>query len=339
MLRVPCNIFIWSATVEEDDRKEGSADMSSQVKQSANLERIKSAQSTENAVLPPFLKWAGGKRWIVPSVRQFIPKRIDKYIEPFLGSGAMYFHINPSSALLADVNEELIETYLAIQLDWKKVSKLLGAHHTKHSKKHYYEVRDQNLRDLFSKAARFIYLNRTCWNGLYRVNQAGAFNVPKGTKTNVLLDSDDFESVANRLFDADLRVCDFEEAIDESVAGDFIFADPPYTVKHNLNGFIKYNETLFSWDDQIRLRNALARARERGVSILLTNANHESVRELYADGFNQFGLDRASVIAGDPTFRGTTCELVVTSKPIRREAASLNLKFARFSCKTRPSQT
>ena len=224
----------------------------------------------------------------------------------------MYFHINPSSALLADVNEELIETYLAIQLDWKKVSKLLGAHHTKHSKKHYYEVRDQNLRDLFSKAARFIYLNRTCWNGLYRVNLNGVFNVPKGTKDSVVFAGESFDGPSRALAKAELRACDFEKTIALAKDGDLLFVDPPYTVKHNFNGFAKYNETIFSWTDQIRLRNALDGAASRGVKIMLTNADHESVVELFFGLGNIHKVRRTSLIASESQRRSSVTEIVMT---------------------------
>src|SRR5699024_9439870 len=116
-----------------------------------------------------------------------------------------------------------------------------------------------------NRAARFIYLNRTCWNGLYRVNKQGKFNVPIGTKVNVRLESDNFMLTSDILKKVDLLISDFENIVDGALEDDFVFADPPYTVAHNNNGFIKYNEKLFSWSDQVRLRDAIIRARERGV--------------------------------------------------------------------------
>lgn len=164
-----------------------------------------------------------------------------------------------------------------------------------------------------NRAARFIYLNRTCWNGLYRVNLSGRFNVPLGTKTNVLLPTDNFIHASRALTDASLQSCDFERTIDRAGRGDFIFADPPYTVRHNNNGFIKYNQQIFSWDDQIRLRDSLWRAHLRGAKVLLTNANHTSVVQLYEDFPVVQALGRNSLLSADTQYRGSVEELLVRS--------------------------
>ena len=168
-------------------------------------------------------------------------------------------------------------------------------------------------RTPITRAARFIYLNRTCWNGLYRVNLNGQFNVPIGTKKNVLLDSDNFEELSKLLRDTRLIVSDFEAIIEQAQAGDLVFADPPYTVRHNLNGFVKYNEKIFHWDDQIRLRDCLVRAHDRGCLIFLTNANHPSVMKLYKGHFDISSLKRSSVIAANSSDRGKYEELVITN--------------------------
>lgn len=259
----------------------------------------------------PFLKWAGGKRWLVENHFHLVDIQFDRYIEPFLGSGAVFFRLAPKRAILCDKNAQLIQTYLAIREDWSKVEQHLRRHHRRHCKEYYYSVRAQNLRSTVTRAARFIYLNRTCWNGLYRVNLDGQFNVPIGTKTNVVLGTDNFEEIAACLVNADLIAGDFQKAIDEAGAGDFVFVDPPYTVKHNHNGFIKYNEAMFSWDDQIRLRNCVAAAVERGARVLVTNAYHENVRELYQGVGEITKLSRPSVIAAAPNARGSYEEMVI----------------------------
>jgi len=128
----------------------------------------------------------------------------------------------------------------------------LARHQELHCKDYYYMVRNKKPRGRIKAAAWLLYLNRTCWNGLYRLNQAGNFNVPIGTKTLVCLPTDDFPAASAALSDVDLRACDFEETIERTRVGDLIFVDPPYTVKHNLNGFVKYNETIFSWSDQVQ---------------------------------------------------------------------------------------
>lgn len=267
--------------------------------------------------LTPFLKWAGGKRWLAPLIEQKVGEITGRYIEPFLGGGAVFFRLLPGQAILNDANANLIETYRAIQADHLSVKRHLDIHHRLHSVDYYYKMRSYLPRCQFRKAARFIYLNRTCWNGLYRVNLKGAFNVPIGTKTKVTLETDDWANIAGCLAQTELMCGDFEDCIDRADIGDVVFADPPYTVKHNYNGFIKYNECLFSWCDQERLSRALARAANRGVIVVATNANHESVRSLYqTPEFDLHTLSRNSVLSGDPKYRGQFQELLIASKSI-----------------------
>lgn len=268
---------------------------------------------TAAAPMIPFLKWAGGKRWFAMQAHEMMPQSYERYVEPFLGSGALYFSLRPERALLADLNPRLVETYEAIKLDWQKVYEELQWHQKQHSREHYYEERARTRRADYARAAQFIYLNRTCWNGLYRVNRAGQFNVPIGTKSAVLMNTDDFEGTAQQLAKSKLRCSDFSDVLSECGADDFVFVDPPYTVKHNVNGFIKYNETLFSWNDQIRLRDAVEAAKRRGAKVLVTNADHPSVRQLYKDVGTMRSVSRSSVLAGDARFRAHVSELVVTT--------------------------
>ena len=259
----------------------------------------------------PFLKWAGGKRWLVYYHHDIFPCSYNRYIEPFLGSGAVFFHLQPRNAILSDTNLELINCYQALKSDSDKVLKTLKQHDRKHCKDYYYHIRDAKPRNIYTRAARFIYLNRTCWNGLYRVNLNGQFNVPIGTKNNILLDTDTFDAVSKQLKGAEIRHSDFETVIDEAEKNDLIFIDPPYTVKHNYNGFIKYNETLFNWEDQLRLRDATVRAKQRGAQIVLTNADHKSIRALYRNDFDLYRVNRESVLAANSSFRGKVHELLV----------------------------
>lgn len=233
----------------------------------------------------PFLKWAGGKRWFVKKHPDLFPAEYNRYIEPFLGSGAVFFHLQPKKAILGDLSEDLIETYQAIKDDWKNVYRHLKVHHKKHSEQYYYKIRDANYRSNTTKAARFIYLNRTCWNGLYRVNMRGEFNVPIGSNNNVLHDDDCFNEASLLLQNAKLKSVDFEDLIDKAVEGDLLFIDPPYTVRHNYNAFVQYNEKLFSWADQERLFYAVKRAQNRGAHVIGTNAYHSTVRKLYRTCF------------------------------------------------------
>ncbi|RAR64733.1 DNA adenine methylase [Onishia taeanensis] len=265
---------------------------------------------SEQIVLP-FLKWAGGKRWLVRDHPEIFPTEFNTYIEPFLGSGSVFFHLQPQQALLSDANQELITTYRALRNRNRMVENLLKSYHEQHSEEFYYFMRAQTPTRQTEIAARMIYLNRTCWNGLYRVNLSGKFNVPKGTKSNVVLDTDNFRETAKLLRRSVITHSDFEAIVDAAQENDFVFVDPPYTVRHNYNGFVKYNEKLFSWEDQVRLKHAIDRATERGAKVLLTNANHESIIELYQDYVQHSTLSRSSVLSGKSEFRGKYSELAI----------------------------
>lgn len=223
----------------------------------------------------------------------------------------MFFHLQPETAFLSDLNGDLVNAYLTVRDSCDQLQKILKSYHKLHSESFYYKIRASKPRNSVYKAARFIYLNRTCWNGLYRVNKKGEFNVPMGTKTNVILDSDDFSKISKLLKGIEIEACDFQETVDKASRGDFVFIDPPYTVKHNLNGFIKYNETIFSWEDQIRLRNCISRAVDRGAQVLVMNAHHKSIEDLYQDMGEMVQMNRASVIAGKAEFRGVYSELAI----------------------------
>lgn len=252
----------------------------------------------------PFIKWAGGKRWLADTIQELAPAKIENYHEPFFGGGAVFFSLQPKAAMLSDTNADLISCYKYVRKAPRKIEALLAVYQERHSVDFYYEVRASKFSDPIQRAAQFLYLNRTCFNGLYRVNKLGQFNVPVGTKTSVVLPSDDFRAAAKVLKGVKLICCDFEVSIDSANEGDFVFCDPPYTVKHNMNGFIKYNEKIFSWSDQIRLRDCVARAKNRGVKVVVTNAKHDSVKDLYSKISEEITVERSSVMSGQAVARG-----------------------------------
>lgn len=279
-----------------------------------NKHTISQTDNEKSYHLKPFLKWAGGKRWLVNNHAHLFPLKYNKYIEPFLGSGAVFFHLLPKKAILGDYNKELISTYKAIKQNAALVHRYLKEHHKKHSSDYYYKIRESLPRSLSACAARFIYLNRTCWNGLYRVNLNNIFNVPIGTKENVLFEDDCFDEISNSLQNAKLYSRDFETLIDKADNGDLVFVDPPYTVRHNNNAFIKYNEKLFTWKDQERLFCALKRAKDRGVQVVSTNACNRSVIELYKNTFYTHTVSRHSAISSKVETRKIYDELVITTE-------------------------
>jgi DNA adenine methylase len=259
----------------------------------------------------PFLKWAGGKRWLAPLLTKGLNYHYNVYIEPFLGSGSVFFALRPNTAILSDQNQSLINCYNAIKRRPDLVARYLREFVPVHDDKFYYEERDRVYSSDYRSAAQFLYLNRTCWNGLYRVNRLGKFNVPRGSKDSILLPTDDFDGVASRLAAASIQVSDFQVTMERAKKGDLIFADPPYTVKHNLNGFVKYNQNIFSWDDQIRLRDCAVRAAQRGATTIITNADHESIWELHGSADQMITLPRSSVISGKASGRGNTTEVLI----------------------------
>lgn len=259
------------------------------------------------------LKWAGGKRWLISEYRHLFPTHVDRLIEPFAGSAAVFFELCPDTAILGDSNPWLIDTYVAVKRNWRKVYEYLERHHRLHSRGHYYKVRSEKPRSFYAQAANFIYLNRTCWNGLYRLSRTGEFNVPIGNRNSVIHDDDDFELFAERLQCTSLLKQDFGSTIALARKGDVIYADPPYIAHHENNGFVEYNEHLFTWQDQIRLRDRLRSAAERGCAIIASNAYHASIKELYVDWANLETLKRQSSISGAVSGRGACKEYLITA--------------------------
>lgn len=261
----------------------------------------------------PFLKWPGGKRWLVRKYPALFPKHFRRLIEPFLGSGAVFFHLKPEAAILSDANEDLIACYKAIKNHPEQLDGVVRGMHKRHSAAFYYRVRSSTPHSELGRAARFLYLNRTCFNGIYRVNLKGQFNVPMGTKNRVAFPQGYLLEVARTLKAANIHAGDFEETILNAEAGDFVYIDPPYTVMHNNNNFVKYNDTLFSWEDQIRLAKSVRLAVQRGAQVLVSNADHPSVRELYLPIGKLTTVSRPSVLAASASARRPTTEIAVTN--------------------------
>ncbi|MDO9557218.1 MAG: Dam family site-specific DNA-(adenine-N6)-methyltransferase [Coriobacteriia bacterium] len=263
----------------------------------------------------PFLNWAGGKRWLVSNYPESLTQTEGRYIEPFLGSGAVFFHLQPSSSLLSDVNSQLVETFAAVRDDSGRVYDKLREHQRRHCSEYYYRMRRSRPRTAATRAARLIYLNRTCFNGLYRVNLKGEFNVPIGSKQSVVLPDDDFAAWATALASSELVAQDFELTLESARKGDFVYVDPPYTVKHNMNNFVKYNEHIFSWSDQERLARSLTAVVDRGACVVLSNADHPSVRELYGSrSWDHMTVCRHSRLAASSDHRRPTTELLISSR-------------------------
>jgi len=270
-----------------------------------------------NRKLAPFLKWPGGKRWFISKYCDLIPTQYNHYFEPFIGGGSVFFRLLPDSATISDINPELINLYITMRDNPDDLKEVLLYHQYRHCKDYYYSVRACETLENIEKAGRFLYLNRTCYNGMYRVNQQGKFNVPIGTKDNCTYDLNLFTEYSNALKGVRICTSDFGTIIKEAGNKDLIFVDPPYTIAHNQNSFIKYNEHLFTWADQERLLNELNAAKTRGAMIFATNANYRTLREMYIEhGFYVRVIERYSAISGKSDKRGKQEELLITSIPI-----------------------
>lgn len=262
----------------------------------------------------PFISWAGSKRRLLPQIMPHIPESYDRYIEPFLGGGSLFLELAPQRAVLNDACAPLVETWRAIQRNADGVHK--EATRRELNKEQYYVARAERGGGYLQKAGRFIYLNKGAFNGLYRVNLRGEFNVPWGApKSDFVCDLANLRNVQKLLTGgrASLSCGDFEASVDLAGRRDFLFIDPPYVTSHNNNGFLEYNEKIFSWDDQVRLAAAARRAVGRGATVLVTNANHEKVIALY-DGFTQVVIERASTLAASSAKRGRTTEVLLIGR-------------------------
>jgi DNA adenine methylase len=261
----------------------------------------------------PFLRWAGGKNWLIKHLDQLIPRNgFKNYHEPFLGGGSVFLYLSPQrKAYLSDLNEDLISTYLAIKNDPEIIIKKLQTY--TNSKDFYYSIREEKFTDQFDKAAQFIYLNQTSFNGIYRVNLRGEYNVPYGFRKKEFLEPEVLYKVSAALKNAILFSGDFSLVKSNIKKNDFIFLDPPYTVSHNDNGFIKYNQDLFSLDDQIRLSKLIEVIKRKDAYYLLTNAAHTTIVEIFEKGDSFIPIQRASLIGGKNAKRGQTTEYIFTN--------------------------
>lgn len=232
----------------------------------------------------PFLKWAGGKRQLLDELNKHKPQSFNKYIEPFIGGGAMYFNIGADEAIISDSNEELIITYQQIQSNLKEVIAHLKTF--KHNEDFYYSIRRKDPRQLEDsfRAARLIYLNKTCFNGLYRVNKKGMFNVPYGKGNGNFLQEEVLQDASEYLQNTKIIHDDYLNVLKKyATPGDFVFLDPPYYPVGKYSDFKRYTKEFFYHEDQVKLKEEFDRLVQIGCSVLLTNSDHEVILDLYSD--------------------------------------------------------
>jgi DNA adenine methylase len=265
----------------------------------------------------PFLRWTGSKRWFTKDhLHKFLPTAFNNYHEPFLGGGATFFYLkqksnNPSRKyFLADSNEELINCYTQLQVNPEIVIDHLKTF--RNTKDDYYLIRAKLLENDGLRAARFIYLNRTSFNGIYRVNNLGSYNVPYGNRPKVDFVTEKLLHESSQLLKGvSLSNKSFENSLDEIHKNDLVFIDPPYTIAHENNGFIEYNQKLFSWEDQLKLKCYIQEIEKKGAFYIVTNAHHSSITSLYEHLGTKKKLSRESKVGGRNKTRGIFNELVI----------------------------
>lgn len=264
----------------------------------------------------PFIKWVGGKGRLLEQLSPLLPKDVKRrrHVEPFIGGGAMFFARAPRRALIADVNPALVATYTAIRDDLDTVIGHLGRLAAKHSSEHYYATRERyNERDLapVEKAATFIYLNKTCFNGLHRVNRKGHFNVPMGRYKNPkIVNPEGLERAHHALQGVDIRCQGFDALLEQARPGDFVYFDPPYEPVSRTASFTSYATDGFSQEDQRRLRDLFVELDQRGAKLMLSNSDVPFIRELYAD-YRIDTIWAGRAINSDASKRGKVAEVVV----------------------------
>ncbi|MDR1444338.1 MAG: DNA adenine methylase [Treponema sp.] len=276
-----------------------------------------------NPLVKPCLKWAGGKRQLLSEIKKHLPRNIQDYTyyEPFVGAGAVFFDLQPPKAVINDVNTQLILTYAAVKENVEELIALLARHKEKNSKEYFYYMRNQD-RDCVQfdsltraeKAARLIFLNKTCFNGLYRVNSRGFFNVPRGKYKDPAICEESLLRQISRYFNAnkiEILNGDFEQAVSGAGEDSFVYFDPPYHSPCKTS-FTGYQAGGFNEEEQRRLRDTMIYLTSRGAKCLLSNSGTDYIRGLYDHAlFNITPVQAKRSINADPAGRGTVNEVLI----------------------------
>lgn len=281
---------------------------------------MKSILNSKQA-LRPFTKWTGGKRQLLSVIKSLMPESYNRYFEPFVGGGALFFELAPKDAIINDFNSELINCYQQIKDNPSELIKLLSKHKESNSKEYYLNLRSADRDSRIEKmnnverAARIMYMLRVNFNGLYRVNSKNQFNVPYGRYKNPqIVDSDLIVSISQYLNENTIHILngDFEEAVKDVGAGDFVYFDPPYIPLSETSSFTSYTHEGFSYEDQVRLRDTFKKLDEKGAYVMLSNSSSPLVGELYKD-FNIHKISATRTNGAKSSSRGKIDEIIVTN--------------------------
>lgn len=265
----------------------------------------------------PFVKWAGGKTQLLSELLKRIPLKFNRYFEPFVGGGALFFAIQPKDAYLSDISAELINTYCVVRDEVGELIEELSLHH--YNREYYYKVRNVDRNGHYAtwnsvrKAARLIFLNKTCFNGLYRVNAKGHFNVPFGRYVNpTICDVDNLRACSMALKGTEILQEPFNNIVSKAGKGDFVYFDPPYMPLSNTANFTAYSSRGFGIDSQTVLRDVCEELDKKGVKFMLSNSSAPAVLGLY-NGYNIISVAAGRAINSKGEKRGKVTELIVTN--------------------------
>jgi DNA adenine methylase len=251
----------------------------------------------------PFLKWAGGKSQMINDLLKYAPTDFKKYIEPFVGGGAFYFSLNHSNCIISDLNEELVTTYKQVKANVHEIITILNTY--KNTETFFYKIRSLATNKLseVERAARLIYLNKTCFNGLYRVNKKGEFNVPYGKRNGAFYNPDVLLNASEYLQNTEIFHLDYKDTLRRFAAkGDFIFLDPPYQPVGKYSDFKRYTKEFFYEKDQIELAELFQELTEKGCYVMLTNSDHPFILDLYKK-FHIEIIETKRLISSNPNTR------------------------------------
>lgn len=266
--------------------------------------------------LHPFLRWAGGKKWLIKRIKGAIDiEAYSSYHEPFVGGGALLFFFHPKKAYISDANEQLILTYIVVRDNIHDVIDIISDFGK--GEDAYYRVRAMKTEEPIVQAARFIYLNQMSYNGIYRVNSKGEYNVPWGKRLKYEFDFNNLRNVSKYLQRVSIQTMDFGESIKSVRKNALVFLDPPYTLSKIDNGFIQYNKKTFTLEDQKRLSEIIDQIKSRGAFYILTNADHEIIRKVFDKKDKVIPVTRKSTIGGKNANRGQYEECIFTNTNLK----------------------
>ena len=263
----------------------------------------------------PIIKWVGGKRQLMFELLKNMPKDYNRYFEPFIGGGALFFELHPENAYISDANEDLINLYSVVKNNVDELIEDLEKH--KILKEYFLDIRNIDRQEEYlnwtniQKASRFIFLNRTCFNGLYRVNSQGQFNVPFGNYKNPkIIDKENLYNCSRLLQNTEIKHADFTEIINRAQKGDFVYFDPPYVPLNETSNFTSYTKDGFNIDMQFKLRDLCHELNSKGIYFMLSNSDTKLVNELY-ENYNIKKVFASRAINSNSNGRGKITEVLV----------------------------